>query len=171
PEPEAAVAALAEEAGEVLGLRETAEIAARATELAAAAGEPPMDPAHGRLIEAALAVSGPAPQALAELDRLLAGTGPAVAAALERFADRLAALEVAGIATAELPFDADFGRKLEYYDGFVFEVAAAGRPGLPPLAGGGRYDSMTARLGAAPPVPAVGGMIRPEAALAAGEPG
>ncbi|HUF56355.1 MAG TPA: ATP phosphoribosyltransferase regulatory subunit [Thermohalobaculum sp.] len=171
PDPEAAVAALAEEAGEVLGLRETAEIAARASELAVAAGEPPMDPAHGRLIEAALAVSGPAPQALAELDRLLAGTGPAVAAALERFADRLAALEMAGIATAELPFDAAFGRKLEYYDGFVFEVAAAGRPELPPLAGGGRYDSMTVRLGAAPPVPAVGGMIRPEAALAAGERG
>ena len=82
--------------------------------------------------------------------------------------DRLAALEMAGIATADLPFDADFGRKLEYYDGVVFEVAAAGRPDLP-LAGGGRYDSMTARLGAVPPVPAVGGMVRPEAALAAGE--
>ena len=170
PEPEAAVAALAEQAGAVLGLRETPEIAARAADLAAAADEPPMDAAHGDLIEAALAVSGPAPQALAELRRLLAGTGPAVAAALDRFSERLAALEAAGIATADLPFDADFGRKLEYYDGFVFEVAAAGRPDLPPLAGGGRYDSMTARLGAARPVPAMGAMLRPEAALAAGAP-
>ena len=38
---------------------------------------------------------------------------------------------------------------------------------MPPLAGGGRYDAMTRRLGAAAPVPAVGAMIRPEAVIAA----
>ena len=70
-----------------------------------------------------------------------------------------------------MSFDAAFGRNLEYYEGFVFEITAPADSGkqsdLPPLAGGGRYDAMTQRLGAAQPIPAVGGMIRPEALLAA----
>ena len=51
----------------------------------------------------------------------------------------------------------------------IEHVATSDDPGVklhPPLAGGGRYDAMTVRLGAARPVPAVGGMIRPEAVLA-----
>lgn len=164
PEAALAVAAMAAEAGEVVGLRETAEIAARAVELASAAAEPPMPREQAELIEAVLAVSGPAPEALEALRQL---AGAALAPALDRFEARLEALQAAGIDTARLPFDADFGRKLEYYDGFVFEITAADRDDLPPLAGGGRYDAMTLRLGASAPVPAVGAMLRPEAALAA----
>ena len=92
------------------------------------------------------------------------GIGPAV----DRFEARLAALEAEGIDDrGALAFDAAFGRNLEYYDGFVFELRAPGGAAHPPLAGGGRYDAMTVRLGARAPVPAVGGMIRPEAVLAA----
>jgi ATP phosphoribosyltransferase regulatory subunit len=82
---------------------------------------------------------------------------------------RLAAFSAVGLDVAAIAFDAAFGRNLEYYSGFVFEVITPGRPDLPPLAGGGRYDAMTGRLGAPGTVPAVGAMIRPEAALNARE--
>ncbi|HUF87097.1 MAG TPA: ATP phosphoribosyltransferase regulatory subunit [Thermohalobaculum sp.] len=165
--PADAIASLATEAGEPVGLREIDEIVARALALAEAAGDPPMPRAEAELIEAALAIRGPAANALARLRALTAGAGVSIAPALDRFEARLAALDRAGIDAAALAFDAAFGRNLEYYEGFVFEIAAEGRPDSPPLAGGGRYDVMTRRLGAAGPVPAVGAMIRPEAVLAA----
>ncbi len=171
PDPERAVAALAEAAGQPIGLREIDEIAARARMLADAAEEPPMPAEHAELIETALSIKGPAGNALARLRALTDAAGVDIAPALDRFEARLAALDVAGLDAAQMPFDAAFGRNLEYYEGFVFEIAArdgsGDRPDLPPLAGGGRYDAMTQRLGAARPIPAVGGMIRPEAVLAA----
>jgi ATP phosphoribosyltransferase regulatory subunit len=87
---------------------------------------------------------------------------PELAPAVEGFAARLDALAGRGIEPSRLRFDAGFGRAgLEYYDGFVFAARAPGRADLPPIASGGRYDSLTRALGS--PVPAVGGMIRPEA--------
>jgi ATP phosphoribosyltransferase regulatory subunit len=64
---------------------------------------------------------------------------------------------------AGIAFEGSFGRTtLEYYDGFVFGLFAEGRPDLPPLATGGRYDALTRVLGRGRVVPAVGGVIRPE---------
>ena len=165
----AAVEALATDGREPVGLRGLDEIAARAAALARAEGEPPVPAEQASLIAAVLGVRGPSGEALARLRALTAEAGVDIGPALERFEVRLDALNRIGIDAEELPFDARFGRNMEYYDGFVFEIAAEGRDDLPPLAGGGRYDRMTLRLGAARPVPAVGAMIRPEAALAAGE--
>ena len=82
-------------------------------------------------------------------------------------AARLDALAARGIAPERLSFEASFGRTtLEYYDGFVFGAQAPGRPDLPPIASGGRYDALTRALGQGRGVPAVGGMIRPEALIA-----
>ena len=50
---------------------------------------------------------------------------------------------------------------MEYYDGFVFGFYVPGRPDLPPLASGGRYDALTRVLGQGREIPAVGGVIRP----------
>jgi ATP phosphoribosyltransferase regulatory subunit len=73
------------------------------------------------------------------------------------------ALDAAGVDVATLPFEASFGRTtMEYYDGFVFGFLAEGRPDLPPVATGGRYDALTKILGAGREIPAVGGVIRPE---------
>ncbi|MDP1578448.1 MAG: ATP phosphoribosyltransferase regulatory subunit, partial [Cypionkella sp.] len=47
---------------------------------------------------------------------------------------------------------------MEYYDGFVFSFHA---DGMPAVATGGRYDALTAVLGAGRSIPAVGGIIRP----------
>jgi ATP phosphoribosyltransferase regulatory subunit len=106
-----------------------------------------------------LSLEAPAGAALAHL-RGIAPMLPAILPAVESFAARLAALAARGIDVAALPFEASHGRTtLEYYDGFVFSFH--GPAGLPPVASGGRYDALTAVLGAGRSIPAVGGIIRP----------
>ena len=152
-------------AGAAIGLRSPGEVAARLDRIAEEAATPPLAPAEIATLEAALEVRGTAAEALDRF-RDLARTAPALVPAVDRLAARLAALARAGHPAEALPFEATFGRTtLEYYDGFVFGFRAAGRPDLPPLASGGRYDALTRILGDRP-VPAVGGMVRPEALLA-----
>ncbi|WP_340108204.1 ATP phosphoribosyltransferase regulatory subunit [Pikeienuella sp. HZG-20] len=151
-------------AGRFVGLREESEILARLDALAEDAAAPPLPHEQKALIEAILAVKGRSDAALA---RLRAMNLAPMRSALDRMERRLDALEARGVDAGALPFDAAFGRGLEYYDGFVFEFRSP-RPGLPPLGGGGRYDALTAILGAGAEAPAVGGMVRPEALLAAG---
>jgi ATP phosphoribosyltransferase len=95
---------------------------------------------------------------------------PALAPAVARFDARLDALAARGIDVTALEFEGSYGRTtLEYYDGFVFGFYAEGRPDLPPVATGGRYDALTRQLGRGREIPAVGGVIRPELALAIAE--
>ncbi|MEO0429171.1 MAG: ATP phosphoribosyltransferase [Pseudomonadota bacterium] len=155
------------EGGEILGVRGVAEVAARAAALAAAADEPPMSSEQAALIDAVLGLQGEAGDVLASMRTIAAEAGVDIGRALDAFERRLDAFNRAGLDGEALRFDASFGRTLEYYDGFVFELTAPGRPELPSLAGGGRYDSLTARLGAQRAIPAVGAIIRPEAVLAA----
>lgn len=150
-------------AGKFVGARGADEIVARLATLAAEAETPPLGAEQKAVIEAVLAVKGPSAEALARLRAL--GLAP-MGAALDKMERRLDALTRRGIDAAALPFDAEFGRGLEYYDGFVFEFRSP-RPGLPPLAGGGRYDALTAVLGRGAGSTAIGGIIRPEAVLAA----
>jgi ATP phosphoribosyltransferase regulatory subunit len=158
--------ALVAAAGTPVGLREPAAVAARIARLAAEAATPPLDPAAVAGIADVLAITGTASEALARLETL-ARRLPGLAAATARFAARLDALSKHGIAPARLRFEAGFGRtSLEYYDGFVFGALPQGRPDLPPIASGGRYDTLTRILGRGRGIPAVGGMIRPEALVA-----
>ncbi len=163
-----AVAALAAAQGAQVGARGIDEVAARAAALAADAAAPPLPAAHAALIDAAFAVEGPAAQAHARLADLARAGGIDLSPALDRLARRLDALGRRGVDAGALPFRASTARTLEYYDGFVFEMAAPDRPDLPPLAGGGRYDGIARALGAAEAAPAVGGIVRPEALMAAG---
>lgn len=149
-----------------VGLRDPEEVAARIRRLAEEAATPPLAGAEVAFIEAVLAVSGTAAGALGTL-RALADGRAGFAAAVERFAARLDAIAARGIAPEGLRFEASFGRTtLEYYDGFVFGALPRGRDDLPPVASGGRYDALTRVLGRGRGVPAVGGMIRPEALVA-----
>ncbi|MFV0473588.1 MAG: ATP phosphoribosyltransferase regulatory subunit [Pikeienuella sp.] len=151
-------------AGRFVGARSEAEIQDRLQALADDAAAPPLAPEQKAMIEAVLAVKGRSDEALARLRAMdLAPMRPA----LDRMERRLDALAARGADAGALPFDAAFGRGLEYYDGFVFEFRSP-RPALPPLGGGGRYDALTAILGGGTGAPAVGGMVRPEALLAAG---
>ncbi len=162
-----AIGDLMENAGEPLGLRDAADIAARTAALIAEAEEPPMPAADAALIADLLSVKGPANQVAARLTGLSEAAEIDLSDAIGRYERRLAAIEAEGIPLDDLTFDATFGRNLEYYDGFVFEMRRSGDGDHPPLSGGGRYDALTVRLGADEPVPAVGGMIRPEAVLEA----
>jgi ATP phosphoribosyltransferase regulatory subunit len=153
-------------AGSAVGLRAAEEVATRVARLAEEAAAPPLDPGEVERLERVLSVRGTSVAALGELRALvreMPGLGPAV----DRFAARMDALAARGIEPAALPFEASFGRTtLEYYDGFVFGAVAPGRPDLPPIASGGRYDALTRALGRGRGVPAVGGIVRPEALVA-----
>lgn len=72
------------------------------------------------------------------------------------FEQRLAAIAAKGIPVSRLRFAAEFGRRLDYYSGFVFEIHATGKDVGGPLVGGGRYDKLVTLLGAETDVPAIG---------------
>ena len=72
-----------------------------------------------------------------------------------------------GIDRGHITFDADFGRKEEYYTGFVFELRVEALGPSRQIAGGGRYDGLLRSLGSPRNVPAVGCAIRTERLLAA----
>jgi ATP phosphoribosyltransferase regulatory subunit len=76
-------------------------------------------------------------------------------AALDVFETRIGFMAARGIATDAIRFSTAFGRGLDYYTGFEFELHAKGS-GNGPLCGGGRYDGLLTRLGAPSPIPAVG---------------
>ena len=85
-----------------------------------------------------------------------------LSSAVDAVEARLDALAKAGVDVDTLPFEASYGRTtLEYYDGFVFGIYAQGRPDLPPIALGGRYDGLAATLTDGATRQAVGGVIRP----------
>jgi histidyl-tRNA synthetase len=71
---------------------------------------------------------------------------------------------------ARLEFSGVFGRNLEYYTGFVFQIEVD-RPqgGSLAIAGGGRYDDMLSDIGSPVAVPAVGCAIHTERLLAAAQ--
>ncbi len=152
-------AALIDKAGPFVGLRSVEEIAARVEAMVADGSTPPIKATEAALLYDLLSLEAPAEAALNHL-RGITPMLPAIAAAVDRFAARLEALAARGVDTSTLAFEASHGRtSLEYYDGFVFSFHA---DGLPPVASGGRYDALTAVLGAGAFIPAVGGVIRPE---------
>ncbi len=154
--------------GPAIGLRALAEVKARAAILLQDTATPPIPAAQVALLERALAVKAPMRQALAAL-RAIAADMPALTPAIELIEARAEAISGFGIDGFNLPFEASYGRTtLEYYDGFVFGFTAESRPDLPQIAQGGRYGALTRALGRA--LPAVGGIIRPEALIALGDP-
>jgi ATP phosphoribosyltransferase regulatory subunit len=129
------------------------EIADRAIEKAALAqgiGEK-----TAAVLTAFLAISGTPTKAADALKALAAAEGIDLGSAIDRFEKRNAAFASHGIDLDRLTFAADFGRRLDYYTGFVFEFRGPGSDGV--IIGGGRYDRMTALIGGSgEAVPAVG---------------
>jgi ATP phosphoribosyltransferase regulatory subunit len=101
-----------------------------------------------------LAIGGN-PQDAATAMRKLAKEGRlALDAALDLFESRNAAMKQRGIDPTRIAFSCAFGRGMDYYTGFVFELRDGA--GDEPLVAGGRYDDLLTRLGAPSPIPAVG---------------
>ena len=148
-----------------IGSRESGEMQERLDRLAADAGEDALSPEWAARLGRLLTITGTLPQALAQL-RALTSEMPAISAAVDTLAARIAAIAGHGINPETIDFDASHGRhEMEYYDGFTFSFRT-GDAGLPPVASGGRYDALTAVLGAtnggaSRTIPAVGGIIRP----------
>jgi len=111
-------------------------------------------------------VKAPARAAVRELNQLWRGQRIDLSEPLRAFQRRLDDLDDAGVITDEAEFSAEFGRNLEYYTGFVFEIVVPQLGPKSPLAGGGRYDSLLAEVGAPVAVPAVGSCIHTERLLA-----
>jgi ATP phosphoribosyltransferase regulatory subunit len=136
------------------GGRSAAEIAERFVEKAALADG--VKPRVAAALTAFLAIRGAPSQAVAELKKLAKREKIDFGKALERFEKRNDAFAGHGIDVDKLTFAANFGRRLDYYTGFVFEFRK-GKTAREALIGGGRYDRMTAHIGTgSEAVPAVG---------------
>jgi ATP phosphoribosyltransferase regulatory subunit len=102
-----------------------------------------------------LSIEGNPDQAVAELRMLAADTGLDISAAIDLFENRVGFMAARGIDVKQTRFSTSFGRGLDYYTGFEFEVHHRGN-GVEPLVAGGRYDGLMTQLGSKTPIPAVG---------------
>ena len=148
-----------------IGARPVAEITAGLLAAVEDARAEPIPAATARLIESYLKIAGPAPKALAALQRTIGSAGPRSTAAVAGFARRLDLLAAAGVDAPALAFAAEFGRNHEYYTGFVFDIVSPQLGERTPIAGGGRYDRLLRAVGAPRDVPAVGSAIHTERLL------
>ena len=149
------------------GARTREEIVERLMEQAADAAALRLDPKIARVITSLLNVSGDAEAALGEIRALTKNAGVKLDAPLAAMEVRLSALRSLGIDPSRVAFAARFGRNMEYYTGFVFELWSRDAEGVVQIAGGGRYDTLMEALGARRPIPAIGFTLRTERVLAA----
>jgi ATP phosphoribosyltransferase regulatory subunit len=147
--------------------RSREEIIARAMDRAAEAASLRLDGKVADAIAGLLDISGPAEDALAKVRALLGTIAINLDPQLAAMDARLATLKGLGVDLAKVQFTAHFGRNMEYYTGFVFELWARDKEGPVQIAGGGRYDSMMEMLGSKKPVSAIGCALRTERVLAA----
>ena len=151
---------------EPVGGRSAAEIVQRLAERAALADAPRLTEAQADLITRFLAIADTPSTALDAVAKLVGVASPALDAARQAWARRLDALVKAGVPEGRLRFSAAFGRAFGYYDGALFEVRSAALGDDQPVAAGGRYDGLPARLGGRLATGAVGCMVRPGRAWA-----
>ena len=149
------------------GARTREEIVDRLMEQAADAAALRLDPKVAAMVAKLLAISGPADAALKDIRALTKEAGVTLNAPLAAMEARLTALKKLGVDTGNISFAARFGRNMEYYTGFVFELWSKDEEGPVQVAGGGRYDTLLQHLGAKRAIPAIGFSIRTERVLAA----
>ena len=137
-----------------VGGRTVAEIADRFLEQSTLkAGALPRDAAS--TIKRFLSISGDPDDAVAQLRALASDAKLDITAAIDQLESRIGFMAARGIDVARTRFSTSFGRGLDYYTGFEFELDKTG-DGVEPLVAGGRYDGLMTQLGAATPIPAVG---------------
>jgi ATP phosphoribosyltransferase regulatory subunit len=106
-------------------------------------------------IERFLAIAGEPDDALAQLRALATDAKLDIAAAIDLLEQRIGFMAARGLDIPSIRFATSFGRGMDYYTGFEFELHTRGN-GSEPLVAGGRYDGLLTRLGAKEPIPAVG---------------
>ena len=150
-----------------VGGRSPAEIAHRLAERAEAARAPALSAADADKIARFLAISDQPVAALGAVGKL--AKSAALETAVEAWSARVAALMAEGASKQRMRLSTAFGRAFGYYDGFLFEARSMALGPDRPVAAGGRYDGLLARLGARRSAGAVGCMVRPWRAYAGGE--
>jgi ATP phosphoribosyltransferase regulatory subunit len=137
-----------------VGGRSVDEIADRFLEQAALGGATGIPGEMRIVIERFLAISGDPDEAAVELRALAGDSGTAMDPVIDLFESRTGFLAARGVDVSRIRFSTAFGRGLDYYSGFVFELhhGSAERQ----LVAGGRYDGLLMRLGSVAPIPAVG---------------
>ena len=149
-----------------VGGRGPEAIAQRLIRRAQAARAPALNAEQAERIRRFLAIEAPPREAL---DRIGALGGPGLESALADWGRRLDLLSAAGAPVEAARFSTALGHAFDYYDGLTFEIHSAALDDDRPVAVGGRYDGLPARLGGAAGTRAVGCMIRPWRAWAGGE--
>ena len=139
-----------------VGGRTVGEIAERFLEQAALGAATSLPGETRTLIEKFLTIAGDPDEAAAELRALTASAGIGLGPALDLFESRTGFLAARGVDVGRIRFSTAYGRGLDYYTGFVFELHDAAAAPNGPLVAGGRYDELLTRLGAKAPIPAVG---------------
>jgi ATP phosphoribosyltransferase regulatory subunit len=120
-----------------------------------------------------LAISGDPDESVAQLRALATEAKLDLAAAIDQLESRVGFMAARGIDTKLTRFSTSFGRGLDYYTGFEFELHAKGNGrgnGVEPLVAGGRYDGLMTQLGSPTPIPAVGFSVWIEALTQLGKP-
>ena len=144
-----------------VGGRTVAEIADRFLEQSTLkAGALPRDATI--IINRFLAISGDPDDAVARLRALAADARLDISAGIDQLESRVGFMAARGIDVRKVRFSTSFGRGLDYYTGFEFELHSQGN-GAEPLVAGGRYDGLMTQLGSAAPIPAVGFSVWVEA--------
>jgi ATP phosphoribosyltransferase regulatory subunit len=137
-----------------VGGRTTAEIADRFLEQSTLKGGALPREAIA-VLKRFLSITGNPDDAIAELRALTVDAKLDLTAAIDQFESRVGFMAARGIEVKQTRFSTAFGRGLDYYTGFEFELHHRGN-GTEPLVAGGRYDGLMTQLGSAAPIPAVG---------------
>ena len=155
---------LADQKLNLVTLRSVEDIASRLAEKLADRSEQPLAEMMVVAIESYLKVSGALTDVTSGLKAI--SKTPRFLGAIDKFEQRIAALEDQGLNPRRFHFSADFGRELEYYTGLVFQIEVEARNAPLAVAGGGRYDRLLQDLGAPSSIPAVGCAIHTDRLLA-----
>lgn len=155
---------------ELIGTRTLGEIVECLSDAIADAQNEAISPETVKLIEFYTDVKATARAAGARLSDLMQEHGVDIEPALALYQKRLKLLTELDLDLANVQFRAEFGRSIQYYTGFVFEVLVEPLGDDSPVAGGGRYDGLMRMVGAKADVPAVGAMIHTERLLSVAGP-
>ena len=147
---------LAEKNIPVVGRRNVEDIAGRLLDHVADIAAEPLDADIIATIRKYLAINGSPHEAQTGIEAIARAAGLDLSQTLGAFQRRLDLFKDHNINLDRAIFSAEFGRNLEYYTGFVFQLEVPHLGVAGQLAGGGRYDNLLGGLGAPRTVPAVG---------------
>ena len=154
---------------EPVGARSSADIAHRLVRRGQATQAPALSLDQADRLRRFLAVAETPPEGLRTLREIAGTKAAAFLTTLSEWEARLEAIAAAGVPKEAMMLATALGHTFEYYNGLTIEVRSKALGTDRPVAVGGRYDGLPARLGGAAGVRAVGCMVRPWRAWQGGE--